>query len=586
VTELSEKNADACVVAVEVDGRQAYLFESDKLREMLGASRIIAQSVEHARTLFIEKAGLHLHGPVSGVIHAWAPIENKVTLLDAAWRLREWLEARGVAHSCAYLETDSRHFTLDQESDANVFYPSLASVHQQLGDRIRRRKDGKGAVDARPRCSLFAACQIHGLEPANRWRPGGQRPDEDEPRRELVSERADRKLTEWEKEKNWNFYGKNLLAPVKEALVERGVKIDRIRTFSDLTELLDGGQGSDSYIAFVCADGDGMGRLLGQVNWNVPLDPPSPESNVWNGLTPWERNAQFAYEYNDCVVEAFTYAVRHLATHLDLDRYLVKEKFIVPLLPQVLGGDDLWMIIERRHAPSFVAEFASKYADLADRKLILRGAARSVGGDEGQAVLTVSLGIAFAKSGHPASAMAEAAEELLKSAKGRRKVLVDPQGCVDWHWIQSSRIEGMKEARDQLSYRDDGENLLHLTTRPWTLADMEKHKEGSVALVNVPRRKREQLETVLRLGLEESRLAWQGWWKSLTRKEQAFVEGAFKALGWVEGGSLPWRRRAADAETVNRAGYEANLPVEWETPLLDLLVVEQILGLETSGGQS
>ena len=69
MTELSEKNADACVVAVEVDGRQAYLFESDKLREMLGASRIIAQSVEHARTLFIEKAGLHLHGPVSGVIH-------------------------------------------------------------------------------------------------------------------------------------------------------------------------------------------------------------------------------------------------------------------------------------------------------------------------------------------------------------------------------------------------------------------------------------------------------------------------------------------------------------------------------------
>ena len=64
--EVTDNGAtDACAVWIEVDGRQRYLFETDKLAEILGASRVIAETVTKAGEYF---PTCHVFQPVSGEI--------------------------------------------------------------------------------------------------------------------------------------------------------------------------------------------------------------------------------------------------------------------------------------------------------------------------------------------------------------------------------------------------------------------------------------------------------------------------------------------------------------------------------------
>ncbi len=103
---------NACVVSIEVDGRQAYIFETDKLQERLGASRILDNMREQAEGLARKSSGkVMIYSPVSGAIGAWAEKTNRSELLNFAWKLREWLAEHGVEHRIGYLETDKRHFT-------------------------------------------------------------------------------------------------------------------------------------------------------------------------------------------------------------------------------------------------------------------------------------------------------------------------------------------------------------------------------------------------------------------------------------------------------------------------------------------
>jgi hypothetical protein len=160
---VSDHDRLASVVAIEVDGRQAYLLETDKWREMLGASQIIDSTVSEAQQRFREEDGLFLFGPVSGEIRAWSFHANRARLLQEAWALRRFLAQRGVEHTCAYMECSVKHF-LTEKTDDDVaseeailrsrqsndngrlpepVFPHLAWVHGELSQRINARKTAK-----------------------------------------------------------------------------------------------------------------------------------------------------------------------------------------------------------------------------------------------------------------------------------------------------------------------------------------------------------------------------------------------------------------------------------------------------------
>lgn len=623
----------ACVVAIEVDGRQKYLFETDKLQEMLGASRIIHQTVEEAKKRFNQNDGLYLFSPVSGEIRAWAPISQRKRneLLSAAWKLRCWLNEQGVEHTAAYFETDAAHFLGNGSSstpnsqrpdpEKEPGRPDLAWVHQSVGTRIRRRKDAKSGADARPTCSLFAPCSIHGLDPANVWRPNTD-PNR-ESRREQVGVRAVKKRETWNHVKE-KFYDEHLREPVWEhvrTLCGDGKKVDLKRpiTFSDLADKDDLALIEDQYIAFICADGDDLGRLLSDLDWNA---------SAWgeDNKKPWERNAAFSRELDDCTRNAFTEAVvevvvrRMLPDEASARAFLDQEKpkLDLPLLPQLLGGDDLWTVAGREVALDLCCTFAEKFAEKFEERvgkskvmsqalqvaeqLRAQKEASSDPATKDEAIKpTMSLGVAFAKSGYPAHAMAEAAESLLKSAKDLRKGKVWKRvgegtglGCVDWHWIESSLSEPVKEARkkgwmyrseDAVPEQGRGEVML-LTSRPWSVPQCRGFLKAARELTAIPRRKQQQLESILRLGYTLSLLAWESWWKGLKEDER-------KAVRTVNG-ALPVEWKLPDAGNPGqfeffpwrKLGQEEG-KTYYATPLLDLLALQDVLGerKETSASE-
>lgn len=592
---------DACVISIEVDGRQRYLFETDKLAEMLGASRIIRDTVTQAKRLLREADGVHLFNPVSGEIRAWAPVEKRNALLDGVWELRRWLGERGVDHTTGYMEIDMRHFTAEAAAEPmeepNPWElpsrPNLGWVHQAIGARVSALKGSKSSADARPTCSLFASCRLHGYDFANHWR--GLNSDLREDRRNLRGYRAKSKEEAWNHEVKKQFFDEHLLEPVWRRALDLAPGVPapkRPIAFGDLADQLEGQDTEGQYIAFLCADGDDIGHALTSINWNAPnWGPPH--------VAPWERSANFAEALDICVAEAFREAVVDVTVTGDIKKKLREVSLteetptvLIPCLPQLLGGDDLWTVARRDVALRLTCRFSETFQRLvADEHLgrysVLRKALAVIPSAD-RPTLSMSVGIAFAKAGYPAHAMIEAAEHLLSSAKTLRKGMLWDRpmpravGCVDWHWIESSVSETVKIARSRgWSYEDVEEKaVLFLTTRPWTAKQCLELLDAAQLFRSIPRRKREQLEEILRLGRSLSLLAWTSWRKGLRSEERAVLDEVGACL---EHSGL--RLRPAEGEWVRQFTYEpwlerlekvGDTTCHW-TPLLDLLSLGDVL---------
>lgn len=600
-TGMATDSAQACMVSIEVDGRQRYLFETDKWQEMLGASSIIEQTRDCAKDWFKERDGLVLLQPVSGEIRAWAPIDKRRALLDAAWKLRDWLAVRGIEHTCGYLEADRRHFEKNDEPplpptvdgslpQVSPDRASLADVQKKMTRFVTVSKVAKVGTDARPVCSLFAPCRLHGFDFANEWRPF-KRPDEpDEPRRRQRGFRAEFKQKAWHDAKK-RLYDDEIKGPLEKALRRENIPdparvLQQLEARFDYSQHLDeaGQQQQDRYIAFLCADGDGFGtQLLPSLDWN---------SVSWGDKElAWKRNALFVEALDGCVRVAFRNAlvevtVETLGKQMAADNGR-REPPYIPVLLQLLGGDDLWMLARRDVALDLAYRFSKGFETLAIDDSVLQTAVR-VANENGAGIdrLTISVGVAFAKSGYPIHAMADAAESLLAEAKYLRKGEIwgrgsAGEGCLDWHWIQSSLSEPVRDARnDGWRYhdREEGISTLLLTTRPWTIEQVKQFIEAKRKFDELARRKRQQLEDVLRRGYTLSLLAWEGWWKSLTAEERTAmreVRALLKSAGcdlpkpsgreW-DVAFLPWERVKP-----------GEMPAMYRTPWLDLLALDDVL---------
>lgn len=571
----------AWAASIEVDGRQAYLFETDKLQEMLGASRLLDGTVEEAGEI-CRKFGVNLFSPVSGEIRMWS--EDLMQLLHASWTLREWLDDRGIEHTTAVRDYARKHFTEEGSADSDQVLdreaepsnPSLAWVHRDLGREVERRKSAKQGADARPTCSQFASCQIHGTETANHWRPSHDGAGDPhwyakEPRRWLVSARAKVKLKTWQN--------------AKDELIAAYLGHDKSRyphRFDDLQAMFENPAFSDRFIAFVCADADRMGELLSRIDWNTPRA---------GAPQPWERNHKFAVALNEATQSAFKAAIDDTielwAAAAEKDGKSIPP---LPVLPQLFGGDDLWMLCSREVALDVVTRFSKKFENA------VRAPVHEALGSEPTEPLTMSVGVAMAKAGYPAHAMREVAESLLKNAKRLRRGGVwgreQPSGaCMDWHIVESSLVESVAEARaGGFIYQDppdDGDErstqaveVMLLTTTPWSFEALTAMQAAAREFKRVARRKREQLDDILRRGRTLSLLAWQAWWDGLTKAEQGALETAAERL--TEAGiRLPpmppeWRSGSgAPFDPWARLGDAGGRAVYW-TPWLDLLAILDI----------
>lgn len=197
------------------------------------------------------------------------------------------------------------------------------------------------------------------------------------------------------------------------------------------------------WMAVVHADGNGVGGLfrnfLAHVRRVTGVDRVPLEIHV-------DYQRELAVELNDATREAVRDAIGRLAEQWP------EASLRGRVLPIVVGGDDVTLICDAVLAVSFVRAFAEAFARRTATKQHLSAIARAA---TGQDHLTASAGIAIVKHHHPFASAYDLAEELTVSAKKFRDGGRSFSG-FDFHVVHSATWQNLAAMREYLPVEGSG----------------------------------------------------------------------------------------------------------------------------------
>ncbi len=206
---------------------------------------------------------------------------------------------------------------------------------------------------------------------------------------------------------------------------------------SDFNQL--GERGEASYMALIHTDGNGMGQRI------------EDHGGEFNTPAHNEKYAQAQHAFSEKVKEVARTALNRTVGMLLDDANLIHSSKgdELSFRPIVFGGDDVTFVCEGRIGLSVAARYIGEFAAqaLADGKL---ASARA--------------GVAVVKSHYPFARAYDLAEELCASAKRRVKELLPPGApptatVLDWHFAVSGLVLPLDEIREREYSVRDG-NLL------------------------------------------------------------------------------------------------------------------------------
>ncbi len=196
---------------------------------------------------------------------------------------------------------------------------------------------------------------------------------------------------------------------------------ETVNSESLASEMQDLTSGND-WIAIIHADGNGLGRVVQQIG------------------TSQEQFKKFSRRLNEATTEAARKAFEKVVGTIGEGK--------IPMRPIVLGGDDLTVICRADLAVPFTEAFMKYFEEETESRL--GNTLKSVfkGGED---YLTACAGIAFVKSSFPFHYGYKLAESLCDRAKKDTKKLYDaengnlPASCLMFHKVQDSFISNFEE---------------------------------------------------------------------------------------------------------------------------------------------
>jgi hypothetical protein len=404
------------VVLVETSGNQNYIFATNKLRENVGASQLTYD----AGTTYVQKAisGVAAITPVvsaSGKAILIADDETVARKVVSCITLKALKEAPGL---------DVRGVVGSAFGPSDPIHERIKEAHRLL-DQLRSRVPGPAARFQR--LPVVAECATSGL-PAARLADAR---DELQP-----AEHGPRSLQSLKKLSQRKAWGDRLQRLLSDNSVDRKLP-------TSTTQLED--LGCD-WLAVVHADGNGLGQVF------LAFDQFTSGNDDY-----CETLSQFSAALDRCTEQSFCAALAVLTPR--------GQREVLPIVPLVLGGDDLTVVVDGRQAlkftKTFLDEVERRTAETECVSGILKPATK-------QAKLTSSAGIAIVKPHFPFHAAYELAEGLLKGAKGVAK---DPSrkrppfSALDFHILYDASGPDLDRIRAELEV-DDGKT--RLVARPYT----------------------------------------------------------------------------------------------------------------------
>lgn len=381
-----------------VQGIQDFIFKTNKLAEIVGASELVEQICTEK---FIELSGLHekdnsILQIAAGNVKCEFSDEAKLKYVVANFPMKVQEMAPGITISQAVVGMDEDDYLQKLEEklkvQRNIISKPLEIAFMGLE---RDRRTGEIAYKERTKQNK---------------------------KLEVISESTAKKraTVQAEKEKGHESSKENLF----KKLYGSDVRNEEIAfNIEDISA-----SGKNSWIAVIHADGNGLGQIL---------------QKHGKEISEKGKNRAFSQAIENATKNAVQKAFEEVVLK-DKKKWEKPNKFRYPIRPVVLGGDDLTVIIRADLALDFTHQFLINFEEQSKTEF----ATLNIKGIEG---LTACAGIAYVKDSYPLHYALHLAEELCGDAKKKVKHGLKedemPKSAFSFHKVQDSFIEDFKELK-------------------------------------------------------------------------------------------------------------------------------------------
>ncbi len=461
------------LVIVDTAQIQPYIFGSNRLRENIGASYLVAQATGDWAKAAVRQVAPNNNIKADGKLNATERIENTKHNLEA-----EVIYAGGGNFVVLFRdEPYAKAFTHELSRKALTNAPNLQLVvaqspfnwNESLAEKVKATF--KSLADEKRARTLSAPllglgvtvmCRSTGLPAAGLAPAIGDDPERPASAEILaklrVVERRGNTLSEADQRLR-------KLLPVPDPNYDYPSQLDH----------LGGTKGEHNFIAVVHADGNGMGQRIMDIGGKYPN--PSQNREYINALRAFSEQVDAAAQQAlRQVLNTLLARIRNdggnKIVHKNAAEKVIAEvqlkwdgidKWFLPFRPIVFGGDDVTFVCDGRLglplAIEYMRQLEERTENLPDKK--------------GQ--LTACAGIAIVKAHYPFARAYALADELCKSAKNYRRRIRELHSdwdgsCLDWHFALSGLAGDIEEIRKREYTVSEGSLVL----RPVTLEDNPK----------------------------------------------------------------------------------------------------------------
>jgi len=245
------------------------------------------------------------------------------------------------------------------------------------------------------------------------------------------------------------------------------------------------------WLGVIHADGNGLGEIFLKFNEHLGTNE--------DGRTYVEAYRKFSISLDICTTNATGYALKNLQMEVTKET----SQGEVPIIPLVLGGDDLTLLCDGEYSLKFAKDFLEQFEretqtlnrtqELGDLKKdhafreIVEQLKIEIGGEQRDIIpfiaghafgvrrLGIYAGVAIVKPHYPFHQAYELAEQLLRSAKLVKREVPLPCSAVDFHVLYDSSGVELGEVRNKLKVDD---NKTYLYAKPYVVTPEKELKKA------------------------------------------------------------------------------------------------------------
>jgi hypothetical protein len=389
------------LLAAEADKIQEFIFRSSRLREVVGASQLLTRFCRSVEDTLTKEYNAQV-------------VVNDGGSFRVIFGTREQAVAFGADLAELYRLALGGSLTVAEPVTLNG---DFREANDRAGKALRWAKSRRQGVIAEPHMPYVAFCASCGVALAQGHTKLAKERDDD--RERYLCGDCLRKAEE---------SATNRADLLNEFLADVIEDSSQLSSFEFLFEPEKVGRYDPrNYVAYLVADGNGMGRLFGRLQHEDALH-------------------QFSTELSSAVRKSLAAATRKLR---DQTGKLSKaDVWSIPVLPLILGGDDLFALIPAPYALDFARRFCLEWEAQMD-KLVKEVGLTDVPRP------TVAAAVVICKSKYPYALAHRRAKELLKEAKRHCKLLAAERGehlsAVNFEVILGNRLAGLEEEDEQVN---------------------------------------------------------------------------------------------------------------------------------------